>query len=350
MSETERELGWWRDKVNKYSYVGIILIILSGIAVLSGCVVFFRFLFLLSEYYSIGFSDKESLERAAQTGDFVAGIIGTVWSLAGVILFFLALRMQSKELSLQIKELKETKDVFVIQQKAIKLQQFETTFFNLIKNWKEILNDISLGNSNGKAVLGQYIRSVQNELVILSKKESKEFVEDLQRSHMYAGRFEVIKKKYSFLNIETENLDEEAYLKNLFVHLENLRKLDKVRIAYKIVYEKKEYNVDQYFRYFYHILSYVKNEEENIKKLDKDTNLVENFNNFKRYTDLLQAQTSTSELRSIFYNGLCFPKSYELLEHYNFLENLPVSELINQSHVHFYPNTKFKNRSTIISV
>ena len=45
-------------------------------------------------------------------GDFIGGVIGTVWSFAGVILFFLALRLQSKELNLQLEEMKSTRNVF----------------------------------------------------------------------------------------------------------------------------------------------------------------------------------------------------------------------------------------------
>ena len=76
-------------------------------------------------------------DLTGMVGDFVGGIVGTLWSLTGVILFFLALRLQSKELSLQIKEMRETRNVFHI-------QQFESTFFNLIKTHNEIRDSIKI--------------------------------------------------------------------------------------------------------------------------------------------------------------------------------------------------------------
>ena len=83
-------------------------------------------------------------------GDFVGGVIGSIWALVGVILFYLALKeqrsdiatnkkalakqiealeIQTNEFRLQKDELIESRKVFIEQSKTLKKQQFESTFF-----------------------------------------------------------------------------------------------------------------------------------------------------------------------------------------------------------------------------
>jgi hypothetical protein len=65
-------------------------------------------------------------------GEFFGGAVGSIWSLAGVILFFLALIYQRRELELQRQELLETRQILDGQSKTIQIQQFENTFFQLL--------------------------------------------------------------------------------------------------------------------------------------------------------------------------------------------------------------------------
>lgn len=51
-------------------------------------------------------------DKVGQFGDFIGGIVGSVWALSGVILFYVALSLQRKEFALQRQELKETRNVF----------------------------------------------------------------------------------------------------------------------------------------------------------------------------------------------------------------------------------------------
>ena len=78
-------------------------------------------------------------------GAFVSGTAGTLFSLAGVLLFFQALKFQQEELSLQRQELAETREVLKQQQqsieeqaKTLKQQQFQTTFFNILEKLNKI--------------------------------------------------------------------------------------------------------------------------------------------------------------------------------------------------------------------
>lgn len=73
------------------------------------------------------------LEKLSLIGEFFGGAVGPIWSLAGVILFYLALIYQRRELELQREELVETRFIMDSQSKTIEIQQFENTFFQLLE-------------------------------------------------------------------------------------------------------------------------------------------------------------------------------------------------------------------------
>lgn len=73
--------------------VGIIAIVVFGLR-------------LSSEYTLLPSADL-ALAETAQVGDFIGGFVGALWSLAGVLLFYSALRLQRREFKLQSNELQD---------------------------------------------------------------------------------------------------------------------------------------------------------------------------------------------------------------------------------------------------
>jgi hypothetical protein len=103
-------------------------------------------------------------QKFGQFSEYVGGIIGSIWALAGVILFYVALtdqrediknnrevlltqvkalEQQIKEFALQRVEMKMTRKVFNEQSTTLKKQQFESTFFNSLDLFNNIILDIS---------------------------------------------------------------------------------------------------------------------------------------------------------------------------------------------------------------
>ncbi len=74
----------------------------------------------------------EGLASLSTLGEFFGGTVGTIWALAGVILFYLALIYQRRELELQREELLESRAILNHQSQTIEIQQFENTFFQLL--------------------------------------------------------------------------------------------------------------------------------------------------------------------------------------------------------------------------
>lgn len=98
-------------------------------------------------------------DKVGQFGDFVGGVVGSIFSLTGVILFYVALReqrkdfktntkilkLQRKELELQRDELKETRAVFKEQSLLMKEQKNDSRFFSLLENHKEMVASFMKG-------------------------------------------------------------------------------------------------------------------------------------------------------------------------------------------------------------
>ncbi len=112
------------------------------------------------------FDTSVPIDKAAfgQFGDFITGVVGSIWALAGVILFYIALKeqrrdiqinrealekqiealqLQSEEFSFQTKELEASRQIYNTQSKTLKKQQFESTFFALLKVYVEIVRDLT---------------------------------------------------------------------------------------------------------------------------------------------------------------------------------------------------------------
>lgn len=91
---------FYKLKKATFDWERIVINLVIGIAFLSIGIVLIilgAFLTKLSHKYVI--ADKNIiLEASGQFGDFTGGVVGTVWSLTGVLLFYATLRLQSKEL------------------------------------------------------------------------------------------------------------------------------------------------------------------------------------------------------------------------------------------------------------
>jgi len=130
------------------------LLIISGLALATfGLVTFF---WLES---TLDLDKKIDSSKFGQFGDFIGGVVGSLWALAGVILFYKALKaqqsdtntnrknqkvqtealqLQIKEFELQRNELISTRKVYEEQSKTLRVQQFESNFYSLLNVYLKI--------------------------------------------------------------------------------------------------------------------------------------------------------------------------------------------------------------------
>lgn len=159
---------------SKYGFFGIVLMIISILSIIFGIYITFKFLYIISNSVTIINKGGEiDTNLTGMIGDFMGGVVGTIWSFAGVILFFLALRLQSKELGLQIEELRSTREVF-------STQQFENTFFNLLKTQNDIRQSVehrienfdSYGNVSSPTILNSHTAFEEIKKFMLEEKRN----------------------------------------------------------------------------------------------------------------------------------------------------------------------------------
>jgi len=102
----------------------------AALAVLTGFAIIIYFFYSVRE---LDLTTETGMESLSKVGEFFGGTVGSIWALAGVILFYLALIYQRRELELQREELYETRIILDRQSQTIEIQQFENTFFQLLE-------------------------------------------------------------------------------------------------------------------------------------------------------------------------------------------------------------------------
>lgn len=234
-------------------------------------------------------------ENKGVIGDMF-GSINALFSglaLAGIILTIL---LQRNELKLQREELKQTRQEFETQNETLRLQRFENTFFNILNLHHEIVANM--------------------ELLITTK--TTQGTSKTEKQTIYKGR-KVFDKQYGF------------FLQNL---KDNESKFEEV---YNKIYDYSNSHFGHYFRNLYQIIKLV-------DQTDFADNQIKNFNEKYKYTSIIRAQLSDSEMSMLFYN--CLHKNGKLkfkplLEKYTFFNNIN-DNLVFESHKKLYVKNAFE--------
>lgn len=233
-------------------------------------------------------------EERGQAGDMFGAVnaLFTGCAFAGLIF---TIRQQSQELMLQREELKLTRGELSGQRAqmesqatTLKLQQFESTFFQLLRVHGEIVEAIDLLTRTGSTIKGR----------------------DCFR--IFFSRFDD-----SMFDIRGENTNE----------------IEKIRKAYLDFYEHNESEVGHYFRHLYHVIKFVDKSEI----VDK-----------QRYVSFVRAQLSSNELKLLFYNCLSEHGNLQfkpLIEKYGLLKHLP-EQAVSASHRRYYQTKAFLSATT----
>lgn len=247
-------------------------------------------------------------------GDFYGGTVASLWSLAGLFFIYVAFLGQKQQLlnqqleimysQLEVKytrlELEGQKKEMIEQNRTLRQQRFENTFFQLLRNHQEIVNSIDIR------------RFYNNTWTIASQGRDcfktfyERFKEKIKRTH-------------------------------------NSNQIDVTIKCYMEFYNEHQSDLGHYFRHLYHILKFVNNATE-IQEEDK----------FK-YSSLTRALLSSYELTLLFYNGLGeYGENYfkPLIEKFSFLKNLDTGLLKEISHVYEYDELAFassEQRKKILS-
>lgn len=230
---------------------------------------------------------------------------------AGIIFTIL---LQRKELKYQREELRETREEFKTQNRTLKLQRFENTFFNLLSLHHQIVDSIDLDIEKERKVKGPAVQGLK--FALLKPTEYDRII--------IKGR-DVFKEKYD----------------ELIEYFEQKENLNDINNRYLVFYESVQTDFGHYFRNLYRIIKLVDETEfHSYLELDIDFNndnhkLVYAKANFKsryKYTSIIRSQLSDYELLWLFYNCLSVngnEKFKPYIEKYSLLKNIPLTKLHN---------------------
>lgn len=220
-------------------------------------------------------------------GDYVGGVVTSIWSLAGLIIIYVAFLGQKQQILQQQKEMlynrieiSMTREEMVQQNETLSRQRFENTFFQMLSLHHQIVDSI------------EYIHPNRTR----TGRDAFKFI--------YEQIFNEMKDKRK----EDFNITLETYLKH---------------------YKRSQHLLGHYFRNLYHII-----------KLVKYSDIEDKY----RYTSLVRAQLSSHELLMIFYNCLTtngIEKFKPLIEEFRLLKNMPIEELVYPLDKDQYKNSAY---------
>lgn len=243
--------------------------------------------------YALKSTMPSFVEHFGQYGELVGGFVGSLWSLAGVILFYEALRfqrtelkMQRHELELQRHEIMEQTEQQRMQNEQLAYQNFENTFFQMMSLHNEIVESINL-----------------------EIHESTMVGDGSVKSRKISGRDCFIEYYKIFRRFLHYNLEEVR-----FKDLDNAMALELIDNAYNLFFEESQANLGHYFRNLFAIVKFVNSNNRKEKQF---------------HIDLIRAQLSNYELLLMYFHCITVGTEFKpMIEKYGFFRALPHDEIV----------------------
>lgn len=266
-------------------------------------------------YIWVGNSTKfqnNILSNLGNLGDYVSGIAGSLWALAGFIMFYAALIRQKVDTEKQLS--------------SQKLQQFESTFFNSLSLLNDIIGDITYPNDF------VYTREDSELPMRWGINQSTEF----KGRESFKLFYNKLKDEYrGNLNAQVQEVANQTQQLTDAYTIPDEKKKDFASKAYEVFFQKYNSHLGHYFRTLYNIVKFIDEQ---------------NPSNAKYYIGLLRAQLSTYEHLLLFYNCIsvyAIEKFKPLIIKYSILDNIVESELLDKAHKELYPPNAYNETKSI---
>lgn len=317
-----------------------------SIIIITGLISILILPFLLTHNWEINwlpdFSDK------GEIGDTIGGITSPIIGTITILLVYLTYHNQKLELS-------ETKLALNKQNNITQKQQFESTYFNMLKQLDTItehsystfkIQEEQFNERIDKVYSGSYYFK---EVVYQIKRGLAGSHQGYLMLHSRGQDFDI--PNYIIKLIERFPFENKNWLKNKILDLETFFQSneeigdvsileqdlkDYISIIYKSIFNEHNHNLGHFFRYLNNIIEFINRSDVEDK----------NF-----YFNLLQAQMSDPQIALIFYNGISDISNNKedislfrtKIDHINLLENLK-SDYVSNGYLTklFYPKTSFK--------
>jgi len=272
------------------------------IVAIIGCLLVWLLGACITRWYAVRYASSIVNNAAALFGDSFGAVNALISALAfaGV---FVTFWLQRKELDLQRQELKAQREEFTQQNKTLKLQRFENTFFHMMELQQQIVNDLFIKVSDKEDVWedSSFSGGRDRKEVIVDNSVRGRQVVDYIYNHYENGHF----RRGVYVNLYEKGL--EGYENSPYLSL-----------------------LDHYFRHLYTILRYVDETDAFDVNDEGDVDEEYTYRQKYHYTTIVRATLSRYELLMLYYNGLSKfgkEKLKPLIERYCLLNNLDITSL-----------------------
>ncbi|WP_319779995.1 putative phage abortive infection protein [Maridesulfovibrio sp.] len=265
------------------------------------------------------------LDTLSKVGELTGGIVGPIWSLAAVLFFIAALKVQEKQLiaqkkdlRLQQKELAETREVF-------EKQKFENTFFNLLERHHSVVSNLAIRKKlhkesyKGTSAVNRFFDCFKDELI-------------------YQGRNPHIKDSNNIVCINNDYFppDETKVVGDfeLTTKYFNDAVQTSVLLHRFITFRATQFQV------------YLKGIIEILKTIDSykySPNARINQKAKAEFTSIVNANLSQNDMTIIYYYSAVYTNLGDLIKKHNILNGIQNNFLIHATHDKLNDTIEFKN-------
>lgn len=275
-----------KTKDNNIKYYTLILVLSTLLLLLT---VYLLLRLVVNQGWCLaGFSCFD--DGAGNMGDFFSGTIGVILTFVSTVLVICTIWQQNKQ--------------FKLAQEEQRQGRFEIAYYNLI------------------GMIDKTRTASENTL----KKETDNKIKDL------IGCYNAFKE---YVKGKEEPIDKNSS------KTEIRNKLEELGLLYGRYVESNQCYISFYFRFIYNAVMFVVTEYKGEKNGEET---------IKKYLNILQSQMPDEELALLFYSSFSeFAKDSdgklsfrEILDQYNFFQNIGKGVLLDESHYKFYPKTRFK--------
>lgn len=258
----------------------------------------------LLQFARLGFSDQQGVW--GQFGDYLGGILNPVFGFAGFLILVVTLLQQREQIN--------------DQQEMSAQQTFETTFFQLLHRFSEVVGDL------------RYEYSLRSMTMFPTQAKPSMFIPLGVGSN--AGLEVTVTKAEGRVAIRA--MFEHGF-KPVFKKVaagEGITHRQRCVTANRMFYRETEHELGIFFRTFYHVMKFI------------DTSAF-NFATKVRYANIARAQLSSYELSMILYNALWGEGKAgmkPLIEKYGLLKHIKESHVLDPADIqagNLFPETAF---------
>ncbi|MEN9302159.1 MAG: hypothetical protein RL264_588 [Bacteroidota bacterium] len=296
-----------------------VLIWIAVLSLISGILISFFYLKNVLDDYSV-VNREINLESSASIGDFIGGVVGTLFSLIGVIFLFITLNEQRE---------------------FTQLERFESKFFELLKLHKENVNELKYKDYQGREVFTEIKNDFYSVIdVILANgfirrnRLDEQDLANISFCIMYFG-----------FNQNTADVLENKFFKKYYDYTNDINKcIKELEDKKRIPINGHQNKLSHYFRHLRRTILFVHRNEKLSQNQKKD------------YVRFVRAQLSTDEQILLFFHSISdLGLKWELenrnhektISDYSLIRNIPLGSVYGFRPNRYYPELKMEDNFEI---